>query len=44
MLVFSSIRFGSTPQINALATIIVFIVSIGVIMSGLIALKPKPKE
>lgn len=39
MVIFSSIRFGSTPEINALATIIVFIVSIGVIISGLVMFK-----
>lgn len=44
MVVFSSIRFGATPQINALATIIVFIVSIGVIIAGSLMLKCKPSR
>lgn len=34
MYVFSSIRFGVTPEINALASLIVFIVATGVIISG----------
>ena len=36
MVVFSMIRVGVTPEINALATIIVAIVTIGVIISGII--------
>lgn len=39
MVVFSSIRVGVTPEINALATIIVAIVTIGVIISGIITNK-----
>lgn len=34
MLVFSSIRYGVSPEINALATIIVIIVSIGILIAG----------
>lgn len=34
MVIFSSVRFGLTPEINALATIIIGLVSIGVIMAG----------
>ena len=36
MLIFSSIRMGVSPEINALATIIVGIVAIGVTIAGLI--------
>lgn len=36
MLIFSSIRLGVSPEINALASIIVFIISIGVLIAGLI--------
>lgn len=34
MLIFSSIRFGVSPEINALATIIVCLVAVGVLISG----------
>lgn len=37
MLIFSSIRLGVSPEINALASIIVFIVALGVLSVGLIA-------
>jgi putrescine transport system permease protein len=36
MIVFSSVRWGVTPQINALATIIVSLVTFGVIIAGLL--------
>lgn len=36
MLVFSSIRLGVSPEINALATIIVSVLSIGIIIAGII--------
>ena len=39
MVVFSSVRFGLSPQINALATIIVSIVATGVILAAWINLK-----
>ncbi len=35
MLIFSSIRLGVSPEINALASIIVFIISLGVLVAGL---------
>jgi putrescine transport system permease protein len=35
MVVYSSVRMGVSPQINALATIIVLIVSVAVIVAGL---------
>lgn len=34
MVIFSSIRFGITPQINALATIIISTVALGVLIAG----------
>ena len=34
MVIFSSIRFGISPQINALATIIITVVAIGVMIAG----------
>jgi putrescine transport system permease protein len=36
MLIFSKVRLGVTPDINALATVIIALVSIGVIAAGLI--------
>lgn len=35
MLIFSSIRFGVTPQINALATLIILLVALGVGIAGI---------
>jgi len=37
MLIFSKVRRGVTPDINALATVIIVLVSVGVIMAALIA-------
>jgi putrescine transport system permease protein len=34
MVIFSSIRFGMSPQINALATIIITTVAVGVVVAG----------
>ena len=34
MVVFSSVRLGVSPKINALATIIIGVVSIGIIIAG----------
>lgn len=39
MLIFSKVKLGVTPDINALATIIIGIVSLGVIVAGLIMLR-----
>lgn len=36
MVVFSSVRLGVSPQINALATIVVLIVSIGIVIAGVL--------
>jgi putrescine transport system permease protein len=41
ILIFSSVRLGVTPEINALASIIVGIVSIGVLIVGLIVMRSK---
>jgi len=37
MLIFSSIRLGVSPEINALASLIVFIISIGVMIAGFLS-------
>jgi len=39
MIVFSSLRFGISPEINALATILMTVLSIGVIMTAVIIYK-----
>jgi len=39
MLIFSKVRLGVTPDINALATVIIVLVSIGVIMAAMITRK-----
>lgn len=44
MLVFSSIRFGVSPQINALATIIVCLVALGVLISGFVMYRRLKQE
>lgn len=36
MLIFSSVRFGVSPEINALASLIVCLVAIGVLISGMV--------
>ncbi len=36
MIVFSSVRLGVSPQINALATIVVLIVAIGILIAGIL--------
>lgn len=36
MVVYSSVRLGVSPQINALATIIVVLVSLAVLLAGLL--------
>ncbi len=41
ILIFSSLRLGITPEINALATIIVGIVSVGVTIAGIIMMRKK---
>ncbi len=44
ILVFSSVRTGVTPELNALATIIVGIVSIGILISGLLMYRRASKK
>jgi putrescine transport system permease protein len=39
MLIFSKVKLGVTPEINALATIIIGIVTIGVLIAGWIMLR-----
>jgi putrescine transport system permease protein len=39
MIVFSSLRFGISPEINALATILMSVLSIGVIIATVIMRK-----
>ena len=34
MVIFSKVKLGVTPEINALATIIIAIVSVGVLVAG----------
>ncbi|MDR2646307.1 MAG: ABC transporter permease subunit [Holosporaceae bacterium] len=41
MIVFSSLRFGISPEINALATILITALSIGVIISAILIYKKK---
>ena len=36
MLIFSKVRLGVTPDVNALATIIIGLVAIGVVAAGLV--------
>lgn len=43
MVVFSSVRIGVTPEINALATIIVTLVTTGVIIAGII-MRPRARS
>jgi len=44
MLIFSKVRLGVSPDINALATIIILIVSLGVISAALIMQKSRIKN
>ncbi|MBF0335729.1 MAG: putrescine ABC transporter permease PotI, partial [Alphaproteobacteria bacterium] len=39
MVIFSSVRLGVSPQINALATIVVVLVTIGILIAGGITLR-----
>lgn len=43
MMVYSSVRLGITPEINALATIIIAVVSIAVLIAGVILYKQEKK-
>ncbi len=44
LLIFSSVRLGITPEINALATVIVGIVSLGVVIAGVIIARQQWKK
>ena len=44
MKVFSSVRLGVSPKINALATIIIFMVSLGVFLAGWLSLRWEKKR
>jgi putrescine transport system permease protein len=44
MVIFSSIRLGLSPEINALATIIVGIISLAVIIAGIILYRQQKRE
>ncbi len=39
MAIYSSVRFGATPQINALATLIIFFISVCLALAGFLQLK-----
>jgi putrescine transport system permease protein len=41
MLVYSSVRMGVSPQINALATIILTLVTLAVLIAGLVLRPPR---
>jgi putrescine transport system permease protein len=43
MLIFSSIRLGVSPEINALASLIVFIISLGVLITGVVTWRRQRK-
>lgn len=43
MVIYSSVRMGVSPQINALATIIVALVAVAVLIAGLV-MRPRPKS
>ncbi|MBV5276271.1 MAG: ABC transporter permease subunit [Lamprocystis purpurea] len=42
MVVYSSVRMGVSPQINALASIVVLIVSVAVLVAGLLSMRQQP--
>lgn len=44
MVIFSKVKLGITPEINALATLIIAIVAVGVILAGWIMLKQNRKK
>ncbi len=43
MLVYSKVKMGVTPEINALATIIVVLVALGVSIAGLVMHRRRPE-
>ena len=44
MIVFSSLRFGISPQINALATILMTVLTVGVISAAIVMYNRKPQD
>ncbi|OAM79686.1 spermidine/putrescine ABC transporter permease [Devosia elaeis] len=44
MVIFSKVRLGVSPDVNALATIIIGIVAIGVLIATIIQLRARPKK
>jgi putrescine transport system permease protein len=44
MVIFSKVRLGVSPDVNALATIIIGIVALGVLTATIIQLRSKPKN
>ena len=44
MVIFSKVKLGVSPDVNALATIIIGIVATGVLVATLIQLRSKPKK
>ena len=44
MLIFSKVKLGVTPDINALATLIVCVVTIGVVIAGYLMLRAEKQH
>ena len=44
MVIFSKVRLGVTPEINALATIIVVIVTTGMVIAGVLLVRHERKR
>ena len=44
MVIFSKIKLGVSPDVNALATIIIGIVSLGVLAATILQLRSRPKK
>ena len=44
MLIFSKVKLGVTPDINALATIIVGVVTVGVVIAGFLMFRAEKKR
>jgi putrescine transport system permease protein len=44
MVIFSKVRLGVSPDVNALATIIIGLVATGVLIATIIQLRSKPKK
>lgn len=44
MLIFSKVKLGVTPDINALATIIVVVVTVGVVCAGIVMMRAERRR